>query len=259
MEIADLGLSLRKLHEEAANNAERFRVNFLVVDMFAQVYLKEDTAPSLDKIASYINLHKDKLKEEDILEFRQLWKRLVDHFPKNKSIEEVIEEVFPGGKWIDEKDSASLIPYNQRPLIQKDKRLSIYVGVAHQGLPQKWAWSIVCEQEGACESIKKTGFIGESDKDIANWIGLMEALKVIEENSFQSIDIYLSSKDVAKQVELVRLSKSNDLKTYEIAAEASILIKRLQRIRIHHDDILVKFADPLADFKLDKEIGKLRR
>lgn len=184
-------------------------------------------------------------------------KRTRKEVKQEKSIEAILEEVFPGGKWIDSDLLKDLVPIDQLPQIDLLKRVSVYIGCTSTGYPQNWATAMQCAQEGTPNGIKKTKFLGEVEKEEAIWLSLSQAIDIAIEQKYQDVDIYIDNTTIAKQV-----GKSPRMRDEKIKQWITLInekLKQLPGIKIHNEPIFTKQMKALAGFVLEKEVGKLRK
>ena len=98
-------------------------------------------------------------------------------------------------------------------------------------------------------TIKKR--IGIATNNVAEYLGLIEALKYCVENNIMEVDIYLDSLLVVQQVNLEYKVKSKKLQEYY--NQALDLINKINNIKINHVKREVnKRADQLANQALDE-------
>ena len=98
-------------------------------------------------------------------------------------------------------------------------------------------------------TIKKR--IGIATNNVAEYLGLIEALKYCVENNIMEVDIYLDSLLVVQQVNLEYKVKSKKLQEYY--NQALDLINKINNIKINHvKREFNKRADQLANQALDE-------
>lgn len=98
-------------------------------------------------------------------------------------------------------------------------------------------------------TIKKR--IGIATNNVAEYLGLIEALKYCVENNIMEVDIYLDSLLVVQQVNLEYKVKSKKLQEYY--NQALDLINKINNIKINHvRREFNKRADQLANQALDE-------
>lgn len=98
-------------------------------------------------------------------------------------------------------------------------------------------------------TIKKR--IGIATNNVAEYLGLIEALKYCVENNIMKVDIYLDSLLVVQQVNLEYKVKSKKLQEYY--NQALDLINKINNIKINHvRREFNKRADQLANQALDE-------
>ena len=98
-------------------------------------------------------------------------------------------------------------------------------------------------------TIKKR--IGIATNNVAEYLGLIEALKYCIENNIMEVDIYLDSLLVVQQVNLEYKVKSKKLQEYY--NQALDLINKINNIKINHvRREFNKRADQLANQALDE-------
>ena len=98
-------------------------------------------------------------------------------------------------------------------------------------------------------TIKKR--IGIATNNVAEYLGLIEALKYCIENNIMEVDIYLDSLLVVQQVNLEYKVKSKKLQEYY--NQALDLINKINNIKINHvKREFNKRADQLANQALDE-------
>ena len=98
-------------------------------------------------------------------------------------------------------------------------------------------------------TIKKR--IGIATNNVAEYLGLIEALKYCVENNIMEVDIYLDSLLVVQQVNLEYKVKSKKLQKYY--NQALDLINKINNIKINHiRREFNKRADQLANQALDE-------
>ena len=98
-------------------------------------------------------------------------------------------------------------------------------------------------------TIKKR--IGIATNNVAEYLGLIEALKYCVENNIMEVDIYLDSLLVVQQVNLEYKVKSKKLQEYY--NQALDLINKINNIKIYHvRREFNKRADQLANQALDE-------
>ena len=98
-------------------------------------------------------------------------------------------------------------------------------------------------------TIKKR--IGIATNNVAEYLGLIEALKYCVENNIMEVDIYLDSLLVVQQVNLEYKVKSKKLQEYY--NQALDLINKINNIKINHvRREYNKRADQLANQALDE-------
>ena len=98
-------------------------------------------------------------------------------------------------------------------------------------------------------TIKKR--IGIATNNVAEYLGLIEALKYCVENNIMEVDIYLDSLLVVQQVNLEYKVKSKRLQEYY--NQALDLINKINNIKINHiRREFNKRADQLANQALDE-------
>ena len=99
------------------------------------------------------------------------------------------------------------------------------------------------------DTIKKR--IGIATNNVAEYLGLIEALKYCVENNIMEVDIYLDSLLVVQQVNLEYKVKSKKLQEYY--NQALDLINKINNIKINHvKREFNKRADQLANQALDE-------
>ena len=99
------------------------------------------------------------------------------------------------------------------------------------------------------DTIKKR--IGIATNNVAEYLGLIEALKYCIENNIMEVDIYLDSLLVVQQVNLEYKVKSKKLQEYY--NQALDLINKINNIKINHvKREFNKRADQLANQALDE-------
>ena len=99
------------------------------------------------------------------------------------------------------------------------------------------------------DTIKKR--IGIATNNVAEYLGLIEALKYCVENNIMEVDIYLDSLLVVQQVNLEYKVKSKKLQEYY--NQALDLINKINNIKINHvRREFNKRADQLANQALDE-------
>ena len=93
--------------------------------------------------------------------------------------------------------------------------------------------------------------IGIATNNVAEYLGLIEALKYCVENNIMEVDIYLDSLLVVQQVNLEYKVKSKKLQEYY--NQALDLINKINNIKINHvRREFNKRADQLANQALDE-------
>lgn len=98
-------------------------------------------------------------------------------------------------------------------------------------------------------TIKKR--IGIATNNVAEYLGLIEALKYCVENNIMEVDVYLDSLLVVQQVNLEYKVKSKKLQEYY--NQALDLINKINNIKINHvKREFNKRADQLANQALDE-------
>ena len=98
-------------------------------------------------------------------------------------------------------------------------------------------------------TIKKR--IGIATNNVAEYLGLIEALKYCVENNIMEVDIYLDSLLVVQQVNLEYKVKSKKLQEYY--NQALDLINKINNVKINHvRREFNKRADQLANQALDE-------
>lgn len=222
------------------------------------------TIPTIRDFDNWVIGIKQNLEENDLQRLRNLRQKALDSINSNKSMVQIIEEVFPGSRQIDPKILDLFVPYQ---FINPTKSTSIYAGFAPMGYPQKWAIAIGCAQEGAHENIRKKFYIGENTKEVIEWLSLSYALDLALEKKLEKVNIYINSIELEKQIKCFLKVQDpnkpasiriNNEEIKKIAISVQEKIKQIPFVNIRHDDILTKQMNLLAEHELDIKIGALK-
>jgi len=120
-----------------------------------------------------------------------------------------------------------------------------------RGNPGPAAWAVAVLDDAGAVTESRSGFIGRATNNVAEYHGLLQALRCAAEAAAEQVEILADSELIVRQVEGVYRVKHPDLKP--LHAEALRLATgfksfRIQHVRREHN----KLADRLVNQALDR-------
>ncbi len=137
--------------------------------------------------------------------------------------------------------------------ISKDEELRIYVDGASRGNPGPAAWAYLYLKNGKIIK-KKSGFIGKTTNNVAEYNAIINALKNAEDWSKLHIKLFSDSQLVIRQINgQYRVKKEHLAKLYEKVFQ---LLKKYKKVEFNHvnrEDPFIQKCDAMCNECLNEE------